>query len=249
MLMGKVCLITGGSRGIGRATSLHLASLGMDVSIIYSKDSSSTDAEKVAEEIRKMGRKALTIKADVRDADAVEIAVEETERSLGPIFLLVNNAGVFPRKPGRPSVELSEEEWDWLMDTNLKGAFLTTKAVARRMLRRGEGRIVNVASVAGIVGSKSGCHYAASKGGIIQLTYSWADEFKGRILVNAIAPGPVSTSLLRNMPEERMRKLVEECPMNRIASPEEIAEAIAFLASHPFINGQVLVVDGGRIKH
>jgi 3-oxoacyl-[acyl-carrier protein] reductase len=158
---------------------------------------------------------------------------------------------VFPKKPGLPTTELSEKEWDWLMRINLKGVFLCTQAVAREMIKRGKGgRIVNVSSIAGLIGSRSGCHYAASKGGVISLTYSWAEEL-GRhgILVNAVAPGYVRTKLTQGLPSERVSRFLEETPSGRFSTTEDIAEAIVFLATAPNLNGQVLVVDGGRVKH
>jgi 3-oxoacyl-[acyl-carrier protein] reductase len=146
---------------------------------------------------------------------------------------------------------LSEEEWEWLMGINLKGVFLCTREAARVMEeKKTKGRIVNVSSIAGLIGSKSGCHYAASKGAVIQLTYSWAEELgrKG-ILVNAVAPGPVMTRLMDKMPKDRLEGFKKDTPQGKLATVEDIANAILFLAVAPSVNGQVLVVDGGRVKH
>ena len=250
-LEGKNVLVTGSSRGFGKATALKFAGLGANVAVNYSNPESRNEAQEVVNAVRDLGVKSFLVQADVSNAKSVDSMVDMVVSEFGGIDILVNNAGVFPRNPGTATVDLSEEEWDWLMGINLKGVFLCTKAVARHMIARGKGgRIVNVASIAGLIGSRSGCHYGASKGGVIALTYSWADELgKHGILVNAVAPGPVRTKLMEKMSEERWRKSIEETPTGALATPEDVAEAIVFLATAPGVNGQVLVVDNGRVKH
>jgi len=250
-LDGKSVLVTGSSRGFGKAAALKFAALGANVAVNYSSASSRADAEKAVEEAKKLGAKSFAVQADVSDEKAVKAMVERVVKEFGGIDILVNNAGVYPKRPGTPTWELDSGEWDWLLGVNLKGMFLCTKYAAHEMMKQGKGgRIVNTASTSGLIGSVSGCHYAASKSGIIGLTYSWAGEMsKHGILVNAVAPGPVRTRLTETVPEARWEKFISDTPAGKLAAVEDVADAIVFLATASGVNGQVLVVDNGLVKH
>jgi len=233
-------LVTGGSRGIGRATALAFARKGCDVVVNYLH--SEDRAKEVVEQIESMGRRAVAIRADVSNSmdckELVERAVEFLER----IDILVNNAGVFPKN--FRITEISEEEWDWIISVNLKGVFNVTKLVVPGMIERRFGRIISVASIAGKSGGTVGVAYAASKAGIIGFTRALARELAPYgITVNAVAPGPVDTEFLSPEFKEKAAKL---SPQGRIARPEEIAHAIVFLAENDHITGEVININGGR---
>ena len=248
---GKTVLITGSSRGIGRATALKMAGLGCNVVVNYSHDSSKKEAEKTVKEIEKKGVKAIAVKADVAYYADVKRLVSAAVKEFGHIDYLVNNAGVYSKNPGSPSHELAHGEWRWLIAVNLDGVFYVTKEVVKHMLEKKiKGSVCSVSSVAGIHGSGSGPHYAASKGAVIQLTYSWANEYgpKG-ITFNAVAPGVTDTKLIKKMPRKRFKEFVKASPLGRAGKPEDVADAIAFLLTQGYVNGQTLVVDGGRVKH
>jgi len=250
-LSGRTALVTGSSRGFGRAAALKFARLGANVVINYASPGSKAEAEEAVKEAKGLGVGSFAVRADVSRAAEVRAMVSRTVKEFGGIDILVNNAGVYTRRPGTPTTELGEEEWDWLMAVNLKGVFLCTKYAVREMIKRRKGgRIVNVASVAGLIGSRSGCHYGASKGGVVQLTYGWADEFAQHgIFVNAVAPGPVRTKLMEDTVKEVWEKYIALTPTGKLVSVDDVAEAIVFLATAKGINGQVLVVDNGRVKH
>ncbi len=241
-LEGKVAMVTGSGRGIGRAIAAQLAcGLGARVAVL---DRDYEHALEVADEIE-CGAKGFRV--DVVDGAAVSACVEEVERDLGPIEVLVNNAGI---TRDNLLVRLSEEHWDTVLDVNLKGAYLCTKAVSRGMMQRRSGRIVNIASVVGLIGNKGQANYAASKGGLIALTKTVARELASRnIRVNAVAPGFIDTEMTAALTPPAREALTAQIALGRLGEPQDIANAVAFLASDAasYITGQVLVVDGGMV--
>ena len=244
-LTDKVALVTGGSRGIGRAIALALAGQGAQVAVNYVTNRDAAD-----EVVQRIGEgRAIAIQGDVADAGDAKRLVKETIEAFGSLQILVNNAGL---TQDNLMLRMSEEAWDRVMAVDLRGAYLTTKVALRPMVRQRWGRIVNVASVAGLVGNAGQANYAAAKAGLIGLTKSVAKEVASRnITANAVAPGLVETEMTADLTDEQQQAVLQMTPLGRAATPEEIAPAVAFLASEEagYITGAVLTVDGGLVMH
>jgi 3-oxoacyl-[acyl-carrier protein] reductase len=243
-LSGKVALVTGSARGIGRAVALKLAGSGADIAV-NDIAASAEPLEEVAGEIRALGRQALAATADVSSPADVNHLVEAVVGAYGRIDILVNNAGV---TRDQLIMRMSDEEWDTVLNIDLKSAFLCTRAVLRHMLRQRWGRIISIASVVGVIGNAGQANYASAKAGVIGLTRSVAKEVGSRgITANAIAPGFIETKMTEQLEEKQRQALLERIPLGKAGSPEDVAEAVAFLASEEagYITGHVLNVDGG----
>lgn len=239
----RVALVTGGSRGIGRAIAIELARSDLAVAVNFATDVESAKA--TAEAIQALGAEAYLIQADVTDEDQVEAMFDEVEDALGPVSVLVNNAGI---RRDSLALSMSTTDFDDVVRTNLHGPFLCSRRALRAMLPQRFGRIVNIASVAGLRGSPGQANYAAGKAGLIGLTKTMAREVaRKNITVNAVAPGIVATDLTTTLPPERFDALVAETPARRAGTPGEVAAAVAYLSSDAasYVNGQVLVIDGG----
>lgn len=241
-LTGQVAIITGCGGGIGRAIALKLAALGANIVV---NDVAQQAAEQVAEEVRAAGRDAIISTASVVDTDGVGEMVDQAVERWGRLDILVNNAGI---TRDNLLLRMKEEQWDAVLDVNLKGAFICTRAALRPMVRARYGRIINIASIVGATGNAGQANYAASKGGLIAFTKSVAQEVAGRgITCNAVAPGVVDTPMFRSLPEETQQEWIGRIPVGRAGRPEDVAEAVAFLAlpAAEYITGHVLHVNGG----
>ncbi|MDD5039381.1 MAG: 3-oxoacyl-[acyl-carrier-protein] reductase [Dehalococcoidales bacterium] len=242
-LSNKVAIVTGSGRGIGRAIALKLAEVGATIVINDIGDSSAVDS--AVEEIRAMKRESLAILADVSSTPEVNKLVETTVATFGRVDILVNNAGI---TRDQLLLRMSDEDWDKVINVNLRSVFLCTKAVLKYMLKQRYGRIINIASIIGIVGNAGQANYAATKAGIIGFTRSIAKEVGSRgITANAIAPGFIDTQMTQQLGETQRQELQKRIPLGCLGTPRDVAEAVAFLASDEarYITGQVLGVDGG----
>jgi 3-oxoacyl-[acyl-carrier protein] reductase len=243
-LTNQVAVVTGAGRGIGRAIALKFAAEGADVVCVSRTQENS---EKTATEVRALGRKAWAVSVDVADSTAVGAAVEQILKDAGKVDILVNNAGV--TRDGL-LMRMSEADWDIVIDTNLKGAFNVTKSFTRSFLKQRSGRIINVASVIGLIGNAGQCNYSASKAGLIGFTKSCARELASRgITVNALAPGFIDTDMTAVLNEEQKAGILKQVPLGMLGSTEDIAAAALYLAGSGarYVTGQVLVVDGGMV--
>lgn len=243
MLTGKVALVTGAGSGIGKAIALGLANCGATVIVNYMH--SKTGADAVVEEIVSMGRSAEAIQCSVNEYDAVADMIKDVAKRYGRIDILVNNAGI---TKDNLLMMMKEEDFDDVIDVNLKGTFNTMRHIARQMMKQKGGSIINISSVVGVMGNAGQVNYAASKAGIIGMTKSMARELGSRnIRVNAVAPGFVETAMTAALPDDVKEAGKAQIPLGRFATPEEIANAVVFLASDnaAYITGQVLQVDGG----
>ena len=240
-LSGKVALVTGASRGIGKAIALHLGELGAEVIVNYS--SSDEKANEVIEKIKTFGQKSYKVKFDVSDEDAVNNAIETIINESGKIDILVNNAGIT-----RDSLlmRMKSAQWDDVLNTNLKGVFLCTKYVSKFMIKQRSGKIINITSIVGLIGNPGQANYSAAKAGVIGFTKTCAKEFASRgINVNAIAPGFIETEMTEKLNIEEILKLI---PLNKLGQTEQIAALAGFLSSSSagdYITGQTISIDGG----
>ncbi len=241
---GKVALVTGAARGIGQATALKLAAGGADLALC------DLQKEWVAEteaKVKELGRRAESFAMNVAESGDITRAVAEVEKAFGRIDILVNNAGI---TKDTLMMRMSEEDWDNVININLKGTFLCTKAVSRIMMKQRSGAIVNVASIIGLIGNAGQCNYAASKAGVIALTKSVAKELAARnIRANAVAPGFIQTKMTDALTEDIKQQMLANIPLKRFGSPEDVANVIAFLAGDEaaYVSGQVVTVCGGMV--
>ncbi|OXB94477.1 3-oxoacyl-[acyl-carrier-protein] reductase [Parageobacillus galactosidasius] len=245
MLQGKVALVTGASRGIGRAIALELARQGAKVAVNYAGNEAK--ANEVVEEIKNMGGEAFAIQADVSNAKAVDQMVKAVLERFERIDILVNNAGI---TRDNLLMRMKEEEWDDVMNINLKGVFNCTKAVTRPMMKQRYGRIVNIASIVGVSGNPGQANYVAAKAGVIGLTKTAARELASRnITVNAVAPGFITTDMTDRLSEELKAEMLKQIPLARFGEPEDVAKVVSFLVSDAasYMTGQTLHVDGGMV--
>jgi 3-oxoacyl-[acyl-carrier protein] reductase len=243
-LENQIAVVTGAGRGIGQAIALKLADHGADIVAV---DLKPEFLQQTVEHVQKLGRKAWAVAANVADAASVEAAAGQILKEPGRVDILVNNAGI--TRDGL-LMRMSEADWDAVLDINLKGAFLFTKAFSRAFLKQKSGRIVNIASVIGLIGNAGQCNYAASKAGIIGFTKSCAREFASRgITVNAIAPGFIQTAMTDKLSPEQKDAITRQIPLAALGQPEDVAEVALFFASPAarYITGQVLAVDGGMV--
>ena len=240
-LSGKIALVTGASRGIGKAIALSIGQSGGEVIVNYS--SSEEKANEVVEAIRDSGSRAHKLKFDVSDEDSVSNGISKIIKDIGPIDILINNAGI--TRDGL-LMRMKSSQWEEVIDTNLKGVFLCTKYVSKYMLKQRSGKIINITSIVGIIGNPGQANYAAAKAGVIGFTKTCAKEFSSRnVKVNAIAPGFIETEMTQGLNNEEILKLI---PLNKLGKPEQIANLVNFLVSSEageYITGQTISIDGG----
>lgn len=245
MLKGKAALVTGASRGIGRTIAIELAKQGANVAVNYA--GSEAKAEAVVEELKALGVEAFKIQADVSNEANVKEMVKAVVSEFGSLDVLVNNAGV---TRDNLLMRMKEEEFDDVININLKGVFLCTKAVTRQMMKQRAGRIINVASIVGVSGNPGQANYVAAKAGVIGLTKTTAKELASRnILVNAVAPGFISTDMTDELTEEQKEAMLAMIPLARLGDPEDVAKVVRFLATDDanYITGQTIHIDGGMV--
>jgi len=244
-LKGKNALVTGSSRGIGREIALELGRRGVNVAVNYA--GSEAKAEEVVQELQALGVKALKIQANVADEQDVKSMIKEVTTFLGSIDILVNNAGI---TRDNLLMRMKEEDFDDVIETNLKGAFLCTKTVTRQMMKQRSGKIINIASIVGVSGNPGQANYVAAKAGLIGLTKSTAKELASRnIYVNAVAPGFITTDMTEVLTEEQKATMLGSIPLGKLGEPEDVANVVCFLASNDakYITGQTIHVDGGMV--
>lgn len=242
---GRVALVTGGGRGIGRATAVRLAESGAKVAVSYRANDEA--AEETARLVREAGAECELFKGDVASSDDVAALIEGVSEAFGPVEILVNNAGT---TRDNIMMRMKDAQFDEVIATNLKGTYLCTRAVLRGMVRARWGRIISVSSVVGLIGNAGQANYAASKAGIIGFTKSIAREVGNRgITANTVAPGYIKTELTAGLPEEITERVLGQVPIGRLGEPEEVAEVVAFLAGEgaAYVTGQTLAVDGGMV--
>ena len=245
MLKGKNVLVTGASRGIGRAIALELGRNGANVAVNYA--GSKEKAEEVVNELKEMDVQAFAIQADVSSEADVKGMVKEVISQFGSLDILVNNAGI---TRDNLLMRMKEEEFDQVINTNLKGVFLCTKAVTRQMMKQKSGKIINVASIVGVSGNPGQANYVAAKAGVIGLTKTTAKELASRnILVNAVAPGFIATDMTEELTEEQKEAMLKLIPLERLGQPEDVAKVVRFLASDDasYSTGQTIHIDGGMV--
>ncbi|MGM7681734.1 3-oxoacyl-[acyl-carrier-protein] reductase [Cytobacillus sp. Hm23] len=244
-LQGKIALVTGASRGIGRAIALELAKQGANVVVNFA--GSEARANEVVDEIKALGSEAVAIQADVGNSEAVSSMIKDVISKFGKLDILVNNAGI---TRDNLLMRMKEDEWDTVINTNLKGVFNCTKAVTRQMMKQRAGRIINIASVVGVAGNPGQANYVAAKAGVIGLTKSSAKELASRnITVNAIAPGFITTDMTDELNEDIRNEMLKQIPLVKFGEPTDVAAVVAFIASEAsgYMTGQTLHVDGGMV--